>query len=112
MILELDSGGTFGPLLRPLGDGETLIIKSLAALPPRNFGICPICRAATATEKEDLPPQSLGGSVMTHTCSRCNSGLGTRLERDLSHWFHNVFPDARFTSPGIEGARSAGEWWS
>jgi hypothetical protein len=86
-----------------------MTVEPLAALPPRDFEICPICRAAPPTTEEDLPPNSLGGSVMTRTCQRCNSGLGTRLERDLSHWFHNVLPDARFTSPGIRGARRAGE---
>jgi hypothetical protein len=109
MTLDLHVDGTFGTLVRPLGDGETMTVEPLAALPPRQFEICPLCRAAPPTTEEDLPPKSLGGSVMTRTCQRCNSGLGTRLERDLSHWFHNVLPDARFTSPGIEGARRAGE---
>jgi hypothetical protein len=84
-------------------------IELLNELRPGSFEICPICLAGPATEEDDLPPVSLGGSVMTHTCQPCNNTLGTRLERDLPHWFHGVLPHAQFTSPGGGGARNGGE---
>jgi hypothetical protein len=82
-------------------------IELLNELRPGSFEM--ICLAGPATEEEDLPPVSLGGSVMTHSCQPCNNTLGTRLERDLSHWFHGVLPHAQFTSPGGGGARNGGE---
>ena len=41
------------------------------------FDLCPICLDPEPTSEEHVPPQSLGGRVMTLTCNRCNNDLGT-----------------------------------
>jgi hypothetical protein len=73
--------------------------------------ICPICfklfgRDALSTEYddhltlEDVPPQSLGGKVLTLTCKICNNRAGTELESHLSKKLH---ADAFLSgAPGIQ----------
>jgi hypothetical protein len=62
--------------------------------------ICPICfklfdREALSTEYddhltlEDVPPQALGGKVLTLTCKICNNQAGAELESHLRKKFHS-----------------------
>jgi hypothetical protein len=63
--------------------------------PPIAVPICPICMD-TATDREHVPQENLGGSVMTLTCQRCNNMLGTRVEAELQHWFDDAMVNVRF----------------
>lgn len=53
-------------------------------VPAGRFNVCPICLVSLdgegAGSAEHVPPQSLGGQVMTWTCERCNNDLGTAEE--------------------------------
>lgn len=42
-----------------------------------DFPFCPICLEPDPDAAEHVPPESLGGRVMTMTCRRCNHDFGT-----------------------------------
>jgi len=44
---------------------------------PLTFPVCPICLQPDPDVPEHIPPQSLGGRIMTMTCRRCNHDFGT-----------------------------------
>lgn len=48
-----------------------------------DFDRCPICLRPDNLTKEHVPIKSLGGKVMTRTCSDCNNGLGSASEAAL-----------------------------
>ncbi len=56
-----------------------------AQVPARFFESCPIC-GDPATDDEHVPPESVGGKVMTRTCRPCNNRLGSHVEADLADW--------------------------
>jgi hypothetical protein len=45
---------------------------------------------------------------MTSTCKPCNSGLGSRVEADLTDWYDDALPRVSFTAEGVNGRRHAG----
>ncbi|PRY62356.1 HNH endonuclease [Glycomyces artemisiae] len=69
-----------------------------------NFDKCPICLSPNPSKREHIPPESIGGTVLTRTCERCNSLVGSRLEADFADWVHDLLP-TRFTHPAIQGQR-------
>lgn len=69
------------------------------------FVHCPLCLDAEPTTDEDVPPQSIGGKVMTSTCGTCNNLAGTRTEEDFIAWWHDAIIRARFTSNFVPGSR-------
>lgn len=44
---------------------------------------------------------------MTYTCKACNSGLGSRVEDELKHWFDGAIFDVRFSGGDVPGLRGA-----
>lgn len=50
-------------------------------VPRFGFPVCPICLDPDPDEAEHVPPESLGGKVMTWTCKPCNNDFGTAEER-------------------------------
>jgi hypothetical protein len=45
-----------------------------------DFGECPICLEPTSGTREHVPPESIGGNVMTRTCEPCNNKFGSLYE--------------------------------
>lgn len=70
----------------------------------RDFDRCPLCLTPNPTSEEHVPPDSLGGSIMTVTCLRCNNEFGSRLEVDLLNWWEDA-ANVRFANDRVQGAR-------
>jgi hypothetical protein len=92
---------------QPETPGESLEVKLIHEVSGREFESCPICGQA-ATDDEHVPPESVGGKVMTRTCGPCNNVLGSRVEADLTDWYDNALVLPRFAAPGVQGNRSSG----
>jgi hypothetical protein len=107
ITIDRSDGQVIGPASWPLGNGDDLNIKILDEIKPRFELGCPIC-GARATEEEHVPPESIGGAVMTQTCNPCNNRLGGNVEGELQQWFHVEVTSAKFWSPHFLGARPAG----
>lgn len=45
-----------------------------------DFDQCPICLSAEQLTEEHVPPEAVGGRVMTTTCTRCNNELGSSID--------------------------------
>ncbi|MDT3343877.1 HNH endonuclease [Microbacterium aquilitoris] len=105
MTLRSEDGSAFGiGRFRP-ASMEEFSVQMLTEVGYHAFDRCPICETSDPTSKEHVPPQHLGGNVLTLTCTRCNNEFGSRLERDLLDWFDDA-SRTRVTAPGIMGARS------
>lgn len=77
-------------------------------VPPGRFPACPICLARDPDSDEHLPPGALGGTVMTSTCTPCNTGFGTAEEELRRYLELEVRVRAESTSAGpVRGHRSA-----
>lgn len=74
----------------------------------RNFGVCPICLDPDPGTREDVPPISMGGDVLTYTCKRCNNTLGSRIDNHLVTWWNGELFDVKVHAPGVTGQRSLG----
>jgi hypothetical protein len=107
LTLGLDDARTLGPATRPVGDGEEVLIIPVGEIPSRVFDKCPICGSA-ADSDEHVPPQSMGGRVVTRTCGLCNHRLGSNVEKDVKEWFDVAITLPRFSSSTVRGARGAG----
>ena len=101
--IELPDGRSLD-VIRPQRDGRPFRIHPISRIEARFFDRCPIC-GAPATEKEDVPPASIGGRVMTCTCQPCNKGLGSRVEADLADWHDGALTMPRFSADGVPGRR-------
>jgi hypothetical protein len=71
--------------------------------PRVDFPTCPICGADGSLTDEHVPPDLLGGAVLTRTCPECNNRFGTYEDALLKH------AEQRYTmalrSPGLRGER-------
>ena len=92
--------------------GISVGVEILAVAPPMSFArdtstgwrsVCPICLTDAPSAKEHVPQKPLGGWVMTMTCSRCNNGLGSRLESELQDWFDHAMGRVHFSGPSVQG---------
>lgn len=72
-----------------------------------NFGCCPICLTPEAVSREHVPPHSVGGSVLTTTCDRCNHEFGSRFEPSLNTWYERSV-SASITGCSVLGSRRLG----
>lgn len=82
----------------------------LETFPPIRDGYydkCPICLTPGEGTKEDVPPKSIGGKVLTNTCKDCNSKLGSRVDSHLGMWMHDEV-ETWVTIEGVRGRRRAG----
>jgi hypothetical protein len=62
------------------------------------FDRCPTCLEPGPASKEHVPPAAIGGSVMTSTCHRCNSQLGSVLESALVDWWEDALGSVSFST--------------
>lgn len=86
----------------------TMRAPSLTPLVRFDFDACPICLSTDDMTDEDVPPISIGGSVLTRTCARCNNGLGSRVDTHLVAWWHGECLDAMVHVDGLPGSRNIG----
>ena len=86
----------------------TVRVPSLKPLARFDFDACPICLSADNMTDEDVPPISIGGSVLTRTCARCNNGLGSRVDSHLVAWWHGECLDVMVHVNGLPGSRNIG----
>lgn len=77
----------------------------IAVARPRTFDRCPICLDQNPVSREHVPPKSIGGDVMTHTCRRCNNRAGSVLERALLDWWEDALVSVRLSHEEVSGAR-------
>lgn len=105
MSIELDGGRVLEVAIEP-EVGETVEITMIDEIQARSFESCPIC-GAPATDDEHVPPESIGGKIMTCTCSPCNNGLGRNIEADLADWYDNALTLPKFESPSVRGGRNS-----
>ena len=77
----------------------------IAVARPRTFDRCPICLDQNPVSREHVPPKSIGGDVMTHTCRRCNNRAGSVLERALLDWWEDALVSVRLSHEEVLGAR-------
>jgi hypothetical protein len=71
----------------------------------QTFDRCPICLTPDPKDREHVPPEALGGSVMTATCRRCNNQFGTVAESDLVDWYEDALQRVAFSHDEVQGAR-------
>jgi hypothetical protein len=93
----MDDGQVIGPITMPEIAREDVDIELVQEIGPRSFDRCPIC-GDPATEDEHVPPQSIGGEVMTRTCGPCNHRFGSYVEPDLLDWLDGVMLSTRLRS--------------
>lgn len=103
--LEADDGSTttFGRLShdnRPTAQISPLILGGRQL-----FDRCPICLEPGPSDREHVPPEALGGTVMTMTCKRCNNQFGTVAENDLLDWYEDALQRVAFSHADVPGAR-------
>lgn len=72
-----------------------------------DFATCPICGGAAPDHEEHVPPQSLGGKVMTLTCQRCNNDFGTAEEEFRSLFDLEMVMNAEALDGSVPGRRRA-----
>src|SRR6266487_3704358 len=107
MSIDLADGRVLEIAIRPEATDESIEITTIEAIQERRFESCPIC-GAPATDDEHVPPESIGGKIMTRTCGPCNHRLGSHVEADLADWHDNALTLPRFGSAGVRGDRSSG----
>lgn len=88
----------------PARDRESRVIIASGRV---DFRRCPIClipaNGAPLTE-EHVPPEGIGGSVLTMTCARCNNTYGSEFERHLVDWYADAV-NVHWSSDSIRGNR-------
>jgi hypothetical protein len=72
---------------------------------PMRFDRCPICLEPDPMSKEHVPPEAIGGSVMTSTCYRCNNQAGSVWEPELVNWWEDAIGSVSFSHDEIPGRR-------
>ena len=91
----------------PALTGEAVDVEPTGVVQSYMFDSCPIC-GEPATDDEHVPPNSVGGEVMTRTCRLCNNELGRTIEADLVDWLDTALTLPRFEAPGVRGSRRSG----
>lgn len=102
--IAFPDGQSIGPIKRPEDAGEGVSISPIEVIQPHIFKDCPIC-GAPATSREHVPPESIGGKVMTRTCEPCNHRLASQVEADLADWMDSAIRVPRFRSAAVAGSR-------
>jgi hypothetical protein len=90
--------------VQPETPGDTIEVTVTEEVQARSFESCPICWAP-ATVDEHVPPESIGGAIMTRTCGPCNHRLGSHVEADLADWWDNALTLPRFSASVARGSR-------
>ena len=72
-----------------------------------DFPVCPICLGPDPDVAEHVPPESLGGRIMTMTCRRCNHNFGTAEEQLRSFIDQETTVHAQASDGSVNGRRAA-----
>ena len=72
-----------------------------------DFPICPICLEPDPDVAEHVPPESLGGRIMTTTCRRCNHDFGTAEDQLRSFIDLETTVHAQVSDGSVKGRRAA-----
>jgi HNH endonuclease len=105
LTIELANGSTL-TAQTPVRSGQAVRIRVVGPIAERYFDVCPIC-GNPDTEEEHVPPRSIGGRVMTRTCTPCNHGLGSRVEAELVDWHDDAVTLPAFSGDAVPGRRRA-----
>jgi len=103
LSIELPDGNKLEASAPPSGT-EPVRVHVLGRIEPHVFDACPIC-GSPATDKEHVPPEAMGGRVMTRTCEPCNNRLGARVEADLVDWHDYAVTLPSFSGNAVRGPR-------
>jgi hypothetical protein len=95
-------------VLGPGANTESVEFATIAEIREYRFDRCPICLESGPSSREHIPQSDLGGHRLTWTCANCNNNLGSRVEAEMTRWYDGVVGDARWTAPGLPGARRSG----
>lgn len=76
-------------------------------VPRFRFPTCPICLEPHPDVDEHVPPESLGGKVMTWTCKKCNNDFGTAEDKLRSFIDLETTADIEATDGSVPGKRAA-----
>lgn len=74
-----------------------------------DFERCPVCLSTGSMTAEHVPPEAIGGRVMTSTCERCNNELGSSIDRPFVDSMFGRFSSFKLsteTSNTIKGFRA------
>ncbi|WP_168442826.1 HNH endonuclease [Microbacterium sp. PF5] len=108
--LQFEDGTTIDTVPPPI-EGVTRGAEHVpVAFEYAEFDRCPICLTPDPDSREHVPPHSLGGSVLTATCERCNNEFGSRYEPHALAWYENALGNARVSGSTVPGKRHAGTY--
>lgn len=109
VVIDLEGGGELrGRMPAPAGERvDTRIVP--VPFDYFEFSECPICLTAAPDSREHVPPSSMGGSVLTLTCLRCNNEFGSRFESHLQTWYEGSTGRVQLSGTTVDGRRHAGE---
>ena len=107
ITIRLSDGRSLDATNETPGPAETGTLELIEVLQPRHFDKCPICGDPEAISAEYVPPERVGGTVMTRTCTRCNNEFGSKVEADLVDWYEGALT-TWFTSSAVRGKRRIG----
>lgn len=82
-----------------------MVVHVVREIGRHEFDRCPICLAPGPSTREHVPPASIGGTVKTLVCQRCNNDLGSRIEVDLLDWRDDAVRGARISGGAVQGFR-------
>lgn len=104
VTFEVDDGTTLrATVVRPDGRFQA---RPMMTAPHTVFDRCPICFSPSPATREHVPPQFMGGHVLTLTCADCNSGFGSQFEPHLRNWWDDAF-EVRFSAEDVTGLRNS-----
>jgi hypothetical protein len=110
VVIDLEGGGEIrGRMPAPNGERvDTRIVE--VPFDYLEFPECPICLSPAPDSREHVPPSSMGGTVLTLTCLRCNNEFGSRFENHLQTWYEGSTGRVRLSGSAVDGRRNAGEF--
>lgn len=104
--IETNAGEIIEARIPDDGAKPSVVLHHLRSSGPVLFDRCPICLEDKPTSKEHVPPQKVGGGVMTRTCSTCNNLFGQKYEGELLRWWDYSFNRYSVTHPDLQGKRT------
>ncbi|MFE3884554.1 HNH endonuclease [Streptomyces lydicus] len=105
MLLQSQAGSEMRIERLDASDQLAIHAEVIAVAQPLTFDRCPICLTPEPFSKEHVPPEALGGAVMTSTCHRCNNQFGSLLESALIDWWEDAIGSVSFSHADVPGAR-------
>lgn len=103
--VKADDGKVLDIAHRPPADAPPVRVQGIREIGGFCFDRCSICLVPGPDSSEHVPPASLGGTVRTRVCGRCNNELGSRIEVDLFDWRDGAVRNARASADSAPGRR-------